>query len=129
MNDTSSNRPGAPETHEKTRTRIRAAVPIAAVVVLAIIGIAAWLVHRASEPAAPAGRGGFDANRALPVVASAVRKGSIDVYINALGTVTPRNVVTVRSRVDGQLMKLAFREGQRVKAGELLAEIDPRPVG
>ena len=55
------------------------------------------------------------------------RKGSIDVYINALGTVTPRNVVTVKPRVDGQLMRVAFTEGEVVKAGALLAEIDPRP--
>ena len=128
MNDTSSNRPGVPaESRQATRARIRAALPIAAILALAIIGIGVWLVHRASEPPAAAGRAGFDANRPLPVVAAPVRKGDIDVYINALGTVTPRNVVTVRSRVDGQLMKVAFREGQLVKAGELLAEIDPRP--
>jgi multidrug efflux system membrane fusion protein len=61
------------------------------------------------------------------VVAAAARKGSIDVAISALGTVTPRNMVTVRSRVDGELLRVAFSEGQMVKTGELLAEIDPRP--
>jgi multidrug efflux system membrane fusion protein len=65
--------------------------------------------------------------RALPVVAVPARKGTIDVYLNALGTVTPRNIVVVKPRVDGQLMRVAFEEGQVVKAGALLAEIDPRP--
>jgi membrane fusion protein, multidrug efflux system len=81
----------------------------------------------ADEPATAKG-GRFDpANRALPVVAAPAKKGNIDVYINALGTVMPRNIVTVHARVDGQLMRLAFKEGQVVKAGDLLAEIDPRP--
>jgi multidrug efflux system membrane fusion protein len=65
--------------------------------------------------------------RSLPVVAAPARKGPIDVYLSALGTVTPRNVVAVRPRVDGQLMRVNFVEGQTVKAGDLLAEIDPRP--
>ena len=69
----------------------------------------------------------MDPNRALPVIAEPVRKGNIDVYLNALGTVTPRNIVTVKPRVDGQLMKIYFEEGQLVKAGQVLADIDPRP--
>lgn len=77
-------------------------------------------------PGVAAGKGDF-ANRALPVIAEPVRRGTIDVYLSALGTVTPRNLVTVKPRVDGQLMKVAFEEGQLVKAGQLLAEIDPRP--
>lgn len=53
-------------------------------------------------------------------------KGNIDIVVEALGTVTPRSVVTVQSRVDGQLVKLHFKEGQMVAAGDLLAELDDR---
>jgi membrane fusion protein, multidrug efflux system len=82
-----------------------------------------------AAPASPAPTGGrFDMQgRPMPVIAAPAKKGSIDVYVNALGTVTPRNLVTVKPRVDGQLMRVAFTEGQMIKAGELLAEIDPRP--
>ena len=54
-------------------------------------------------------------------------KGDIGVYINALGTVTPLSTVTVISRVDGQLMSVNYREGQMVRKGDVLVEIDPRP--
>ncbi len=71
-------------------------------------------------------RGGAD-GRPVPVVAEPARTGEIKVYLRGLGTVTARNTVTVRTQVDGQLMRLAFADGQSVKAGDLLAEIDPRP--
>jgi len=65
--------------------------------------------------------------RPQPVSVAQVVVMDLPVWINALGTAIPRNLVTVRSRVDGELMKLHFREGQMVKQGQLLAEIDPRP--
>jgi membrane fusion protein, multidrug efflux system len=100
---------------------------VAAIVVVLIAGIAAWFFLRTpAETPATKGRGDPNA-RTMPVVAAPVRKGSIDVYIDALGTVTPRNTVVVRSRVDGQLLGVGFREGQDVKKGDVIAQIDPRP--
>jgi multidrug efflux system membrane fusion protein len=65
--------------------------------------------------------------RPIPVVVSPTRTGDLSVYLTALGSVTPLNTVTVKSRVDGQLMKTHFTEGQVIHAGDVLAEIDPRP--
>ncbi len=63
----------------------------------------------------------------MPVQAAIATSGDIDVYINALGTVTARNTATVKTRVNGLLERIYFRDGQKVKEGELLAQIDPRP--
>ncbi|AYC32953.1 MdtA/MuxA family multidrug efflux RND transporter periplasmic adaptor subunit [Pseudomonas cavernae] len=74
----------------------------------------------------PPGFGGFSAGP-TPVRVAAASAGDFPVYYKALGTVTALNTVNVRGRVDGQLVKLLVEEGQMVKAGSVLAQIDPRP--
>jgi multidrug efflux system membrane fusion protein len=64
---------------------------------------------------------------AVPVVVAKAKKGDQPIYLTGLGTVTPLNTVTLRSRVDGELLRIAVTEGQLITAGELVAEIDPRP--
>ena len=63
----------------------------------------------------------------MPVLAEAVATRDVPVYLRGLGSVSAFNTVTVKARVDGQITKINFREGQEVKQGDLLVEIDPRP--
>ena len=76
---------------------------------------------KADAPAKP------PAVRVTPILAATARQGNLDLYLNGLGTVTAFNTVTVRSRVEGELVRVAFTEGQMENKGDLLAEIDPRP--
>src|ERR1017187_6273982 len=131
MPDEKPARPGAPPPSPAPESepphRSRKWVWIGAGVVVAIV--IAILVSRSSssKKQATATAAKSAANRAIPVVAAKARVGDIGVYLTGLGTVTALNTVTVRSRVDGQLVRVAFQEGQLVQAGDLLAELDPRP--
>src|SRR5262252_7947916 len=103
----------------------------------ALVLLIAWwgFYHRApSDQAGPTGgaghsgrRGGFGAGGPVPVVAGEVEQKDVPIYLDGLGTVQAFYTVTVHTRVDGELVKVLFTEGQDVKTGDLLAVVDPRP--
>ncbi len=139
--------PDPPRTQNPPRTRWM--LPAVVAGVLALAGLGAWYFWPASS--APdaggstkdsksgkagagkggagkgAGRFGGDPNRVQPVSAALSRTGDVNVVQTALGTANALRTVTVKPRVDGQLQSVAFAEGQLVKQGELLAQIDPAP--
>jgi membrane fusion protein, multidrug efflux system len=92
----------------------------------AVIGYVFWSQSGKAQSRA-ARQGPIAGAQSVPVVTVAAKTGSIPVYLTGLGSVTPLNTVTVKTRVDGQLMSVRYQEGQVVRAGDLLAEIDPRP--
>jgi membrane fusion protein, multidrug efflux system len=108
------------------------------VFLLAVAGVAGYAVYHAGEPGSvprPQGGGGgrgFGGGRGaglgpVPVVLKKVGRSSIPVQLDGLGNVTPYYIDTIKSRVDGQLMKIYFNEGDFVREGQNLIEIDPRP--
>jgi multidrug efflux system membrane fusion protein len=90
-------------------------------------GFAFWKKQQSPTSASTGKSGNKAAALPTPVFVVPARKGDMNLYLTGLGSVTPLNNVTVRSRVDGQLMTVHFREGQNVTKGSLLAVIDPRP--
>jgi multidrug efflux system membrane fusion protein len=99
------------------------------IAILVVLGAGAyflWAKMTAAKASAAAAKA-KTAPAAIPVVAAAARKGDIGVYYSGLGAVTPLATVTVKTRVDGQLMSVRYREGDTVKKGDLLAEIDDGP--
>ena len=114
----------------------RAMLIVLVVAVLLAIG-GYWLAHSSAEnppptgrrAAAAAGRGGpgGGGGMPMPVGVAKVTNGDIKITLNALGTVTPLRTITITAQVAGNLLKVNFKEGQAVKEGDALAEIDPRP--
>ena len=111
------------------------------ILIVALVAGGVWFWRSRTQPpadgAAATKQGGFGKGagrkggpfgpQTMPVGTATARIADVPVYLAGLGSVTPVSTVTVKARVDGQLAKLNFREGQVVKAGDVLAEIDPRP--
>lgn len=100
------------------------------VIGLLLLAVVIWLSSGETTPATATGPTSQpDALKVepMPVVLASVRQGQFDVNLLAIGTVTPLNAVEVYGRVDGQITSIDFKEGQMVKAGDVLAQIDPRP--
>jgi membrane fusion protein, multidrug efflux system len=94
------------------------------VVLLVVAGLVAWVVSRGKEPVST---GRFQSSGPMPVGTAKVEKADMALVLSALGTVSPLATVTVKTQIAGQLVDVAFKEGQLVKKGDLLAQIDPRP--
>ena len=112
-----------------SKSRVKKKLPAVAILLVAAI-LVGWAVHFRlhSNSAAPAGSMmGRGQGMPVPVVEGVVTMRKVPIYLDGLGTVQAFNTVTVRARVDGQLLKVAFTEGQDIKAGDVLAQLDPAP--
>jgi membrane fusion protein, multidrug efflux system len=118
----------APIVARRRRRLVLWLVALAAVAVVGTIAYQRFAETPAAPAPAPSGRpGGGGPAGPVPVVAASAGNADIDAYLNGIGTATPLRTVVVKSRVTGQLLRVLFEEGQLVKEGQLLAEIDPRP--
>jgi multidrug efflux system membrane fusion protein len=93
-----------------------------ALVAVALVGVVSWRHWHGGTTAPPA-----KPQAAISVTVAPAQTADFPVYLYGLGTVQPYDTVTVRSRVDGEITKIAFKQGQMVNEGDLLVQIDPRP--
>ena len=120
-----ANPPGdSPPPTPAPRSAARSALWLLLLLVV-IAGLVAWVVLRPAPETQRSGR--FQSNGPMPVGTEKAAKADMPILLSALGTVTPLAMVTVKTQINGQLINVAFKEGQLVKKGDLLAQIDPRP--
>ena len=126
MNQPIKNFPEAPSIGpaQPAKPRSRGRFILTVILILLVVAGVVWWTRHGTAP--QPGGGGRNA-APMSIVPEVVGKGDIGVNINALGTVTSLATVTVRTQISGYLMKIDFKEGDEVKKGDLLAEIDPRP--
>ena len=136
-----SAQPPDPQPASLDRPRRGWIYPAVIVTMIALMALGAYWIWGRGEPPTPAGasaakakmgkggrRGGGDPTKAQPVQAVAARTTDVNIVQTALGTATALRTVTVKPRVDGQLQSVLFQEGQLVKQGDVLAQIDPVPL-
>jgi multidrug efflux system membrane fusion protein len=110
-----------------TKPRSGGRTVLAALLVLLVVAGIVWWTRHQPVPEQPAGGRRGAGGAPMSIVPETVGKGDIGVNLNALGTVTSLATVTIRTQISGYLTKVVFKEGDEVKKGDLLAEIDPRP--
>ncbi len=118
-----SNRDDMPEKSPSSPLRMRWRVWL--IVVCVFVAGAYFFLNKAGNTQSK--QASKTAAPGMPVMATAAKTADIGIYLSGLGSVTPLNTVVVKTRVDGQLMSVLFKEGQIVNSGDLIAEIDPRP--
>jgi multidrug efflux system membrane fusion protein len=116
---------GPPPVARPVRRRSRRSWII--LLLLLIVALSGYLIVERRKQSAVAVVKAANTPPGISITTAVVQQGSIGVYLNALGSVAPLQTVIVKSRIDGQLMRVNYREGQMVKQGDVLAELDPRP--
>src|SRR5437764_4512712 len=125
LEDEARLRPGRPLDAPPRRRSAWSSALWLLIVLLVIAGLVAWVSLRGGNQPAQTGR--FQTSGPVPVGTAKVEKADMPIALSGLGTVTPLAMVTVKTQINGQLIEVVYKEGQLVKKGDVLAQIDPRP--
>ncbi|HEY1793254.1 MAG TPA: efflux RND transporter periplasmic adaptor subunit [Opitutaceae bacterium] len=120
QDDPRNPRPSAAKPEKAAAPRANRKPIVVALLVVVAVGIALYLLLPSKKPKARPSAG-------IPVSVGVAKEGNVDIFLDAIGTVTPVYTAAVTSRVAGEVTQVLYKEGQMVKKGDLLAIIDPRP--